>query len=294
MKLKAFTPFVVGLAALAGAVLRGLNLLHGYEQGTCLPVHGDPGETGLIVLTAAAALFLLFAAVKFRKNRGMAFETAFSGGDTIFKMLSVIAGLVMLAAGAFGLYLTVSGNTVPAADPEAIVMVQPSPLSNLPMIPLWILAMLTGGCFIGIAAALSRKTITESTAALTIVPMFWACFDLIITFKDNGASPFVGLYGFELLAAIFLTYAFYSLAGFLYSTASPSRFVFSAGLAAILCVACVGGAGIALAAGTSAVTFTMTTLLRYACFLASGVWMFTLLVLLARSTAGETVPAEET
>ncbi|MGM9612066.1 MAG: hypothetical protein ACI3XZ_01035 [Butyricicoccus sp.] len=294
MKLKAFTPFVVGLAALAGAVLRGLNLLHGYEQGTCLPMHGDPGETGLIVLTAAAALFLLFAAIQFRKNRGMAFETAFSGGDTIFKMLSVIAGLVMLAAGAFGLYLTVSGNTAPLAHPEAILMVQPSPLSNLPMIPLWILAMLTGGCFIGIATALSRKTITESTAALTIVPMFWACFDLIITFKDNGASPFVGLYGFELLAAIFLTYAFYSLAGFLYSTASPSRFVFSAGLAAILCTACVGGAIIALAAGATAVTFTMQTLLRYACFLASGVWMFTLLVLLARSTAGEAVPTEET
>ena len=294
MKLKAYTPAFVGLAALAGAALRGLNLLHGYEAGTRLPVHGDPAETGLMILTAAAVLFLLLAALKFRENRGLAFETAFSGGDTMFKMLSVIAGLVMIAAGAFGLYLTVSGGMTPAADPEAIMMVQPSPLANLPMIPLWILAMLTGGCFIGIATALSRKTITESTAALTIVPMFWACFDLIITFKDNGASPFVGLYGFELLAAIFLTYAFYSLAGFLYSTASPSRFVFSAGLAAILCVACVGGAAISLASGSPVIVFTTETLLRYACFLASGVWMFTLLVLLVRSAAGETVPTEET
>ena len=159
------------------------------------------------------------------------------------------------------------------------------------MIPLWILAILTGGCFIGIAAALRRKNITESTAALTIVPMFWACFDLIITFKDNGASPFVGLYGFELLAAILLTYAFYSLAGFLYSTASPARFVFSAGLAAILCVSCVGGAGISLASGAAAISFSAETLLRYACFLASGVWLFAMLVLLARSTAGEATHA---
>ena len=123
---------------------------------------------------------------------------------------------------------------------------------------------------------------------LTIFPMFWSCFDLIITFKDNGASPFVGLYGFELLAAILLTYAFYTLAGFLYSTANPARFVFSAGLAVILCIACVGGAGISLASGAAAVTFSPETLLRYVCFLASGVWMFALLVLLTRNTAKDT------
>lgn len=159
------------------------------------------------------------------------------------------------------------------------------------MIPLWILSILTGGCFIGIAAALRRKTITESTAALTIVPMFWACFDLIITFKDNGASPFVGLYGFELLAAILLTYAFYSLAGFLYSTGQarpalsfppacrhPVRF---------LC----GRRGNFAGVGAAAISFSAETLLRYACFFASGVWLFAMLVLLARSTAGEATHA---
>ena len=291
MKLKASIPVLVGVAALAGAALRGWNLMNGYEAGTHLPVRGDPAETGLIALSAVMAAVLLAAAFGYRKNRGIPFETAFAGSGTPFQALSAAAGLMMMAAGAAGLYVTVSGGPAPAGGPETLIFTQTSPLANLPMIPLWILAILTGGCFIGIAAALRRKNITESTAALTIVPMFWACFDLIITFKDNGASPFVGLYGFELLAAILLTYAFYSLAGFLYSTASPARFVFSAGLAAILCVSCVGGAGISLASGAAAISFSAETLLRYACFLASGVWLFAMLVLLARSTAGEATHA---
>ena len=287
MKLKALTPALVGAAALIGAVLRGLNLISGYEAGTGLPVPGDPAETGLIALSAVMAVALLLIAHTYRKNRGIQFEAAFAGSSTLFKMISVIAGLVMMAAGALGLYQTVSGGA-PASDPEMMLTAPVSPLATLPMILLWILAILTGGCLIGLASALSRKSISASNAMLTILPMFWACFDLIITFKDNGASPFVGLYAFELLAAILLTYAFYTLAGFLYSVANPARFVFSAGLSVILCIACVGGAGISLASGAAAVTFSPETLLRYVCFLASGVWMFALLVLLTRNTAKDT------
>lgn len=287
MKLKVLTPALVGAAALIGAVLRGANLIYGYEAGTRLPIPGDPAETGLIALSALMAVLLFLVARMYHKNRGIQFETAFAGSGTLFKMVSVIAGLTMIAAGAAGLYLTVS-SSAPAPDPEMMMTTPVSPLADLPMIGLWIFAMLTGGCFIGIASALSRKTISASNAMLTILPMFWACFDLIITFKDNGASPFVGLYGFELLAAILLTYAFYALAGFLYSTASPARFAFSAGLAIILCTACVGGAVISLISGAAVVTFPAVTLLRYACFLASGAWLFSLLVLLTRSTAKDT------
>lgn len=271
MKIKAYTPFFVGLAAIAGAVLRGLNLIHGYEVGTRLPARGDIPGTALVVLSIAAAVLLMGAAAVYHENRGIVFEDAFWGAGTLFKMVSVIAGLAMLLCGAAGLYLAVTDSEIPIA-------------ANLTAIPLWLLAMLTGGCFIGAAAALSRRAITAATATLLIIPMFWACFDLIITFKDNGASPFIGLYGFELLAAIALTYAFYSLAGFLYSTSSPSRFVVSAGLAIIWCVAVAVGAGISIAAGAQAIIFPPQTLLRYACFLASGLWLFALMVLLARGT----------
>lgn len=271
MKIKAYTPVLVGLAAIAGAVLRGLNLIYGYEVGTRLPARGDIPGIALIVLSIVSAILLIGAAAFFHENRGIVFEDAFWGAGTLFKMVSVIAGLAMLVCGAAGLYLAVTDSEVPITG-------------NITALPLWLLAMLTGGCFIGAASALSRRAITAATATLLIVPMFWACFDLITTFKDNGASPFIGLYGFELLAAIALTYAFYSLAGFLYSTSSPSRFVISAGLAIIWCIAVAAGAGISIAAGAQAIVFPPQTLLRYACFFASGLWLFALMVLLARGT----------
>ena len=270
MKYKTCLPILAAAAALAGAVFRGLNLIYGYEAGTCLPRRGDRFEILLIALTVLAAAGMAALASGFRAARSLRFEAVFASRGGLFKMLSVAAGLVLILAGAAGLYVTAG---VPSA----------SPLSNLPMFALWLLAILSGGCLIGVAAALSREGFTESSAMLTIIPMFWACFDLIITFKDNSASPFVGLYGFELLAAIALTYAFYTLAGFLYSVPRPARFAFSAGMAFGLCVTCVGGAAISLLSGSGAVTFSTETLLRYACFLAAGVWLFALLVLLTRN-----------
>lgn len=276
MKKSLLAPVLVAVFAVLGAALRGLNLMYGYEAGTKLPVRGDMAETALIAVCVLAAAALAVLALSFRAQRGIQFEDAFGTDNTFFKMISVIAGLIMLAAGAFGLYLAVSENTG-------------APLfAKLSLFPLWLLAMLTGACLIGIATALSRRQMSQSTASLTIIPMFWACFDLIITFKDNGSSPFIGLYAFELLAAIALTYAFYALAGFLYSTASPSRFIFSAGAAVILCLTCVGGTLISMASGVSPIVPTMDALLRYACFLASGVWLFAMLALLAR-TAGKPV-----
>lgn len=116
MKLKASIPVLVGMAALAGAALRGWNLMNGYEAGTHLPVRGDPAETGLIALSAVMAAVLLAAAFGYRKNRGIPFETAFAGSGTPFQALSAVSGLVMMAAGAAGLYVTVSGGPAPAAD----------------------------------------------------------------------------------------------------------------------------------------------------------------------------------
>ena len=269
-------PVFVGAAAAGGILLRGLNLLHGYEGVTRLPVRGDGAALGLLVLSAAAAVLLVLLGRLFQKDKGISFEAAFAGGGTLFQTISVLCGLIMCAAGAAGLYGAAMGN--PGAPFSA----------SLPQLPQWLLAILTGTCLIGIAAALKRNNITEATASLTIIPMFWACFDMIVTYKSHDGSPAVGLYAFELLAAVFLCYAFYMLAGFLYSTGSPSRFVFSAGLAVFFSLSCVGGAAIALA-GQAAIAETailpLEILMRYACFLAAGVWLFSLLVLLGRNRA---------
>lgn len=272
MKIKALIPIAAAAAGLAGAALRGVSLITGYEAFTSLPLPDSAAQRGLIFLSVVAVAVLFAMSRVYKPQRGVPFERMFGGGGNAFKMISVLAGGVMIAASAYGLFLVL---TNPGME---------KPSAMLPMIPLWILAILTGGCFVGLAAALSGREITETTAAFTIVPMFWSCFDLIITFKDNGASPFVGLYAFELFAAIALTYAFYALAGFLYGPCSPSRFAFSAGAAVFFCLVCVGGEAVNLLGGGQAVTPSTQTLLRYVCFLTSSVW---LLALLARQSAAK-------
>ena len=62
----------------------------------------------LIAVCGLAALALVILAIAHRGLRGMPFEDAFGTDNTLFKMISVIAGLVMIAAGGFGLYLAVT------------------------------------------------------------------------------------------------------------------------------------------------------------------------------------------
>lgn len=276
-------PIVVVLFSIAGIIGRGMNLVLGYEAETALPIAHDRGEIGLIV---TCCLTLLAAVTLSRRNKrlqGKPFEDVFGTENVLFKTISVVAGLLMIAAGGYGLVLAVTGQGGKVSHAAAQIASSPSVFNQVALYPLWILAILTGGCMIGLATALSRRNITESTASMTIIPMFWACFDLIITFKDNGASPFLGLYAFELLAAVFLTYAFYALAGMLYANLSPSRFAGAGCLAVVLCMTCAGGFAASKVLGTSPVEFGMETVMRYVCFFAAGLWLLAMLVVLCSS-----------
>ena len=62
MKKTVFMPVFIAIFALTGAVLRGLNLMHGYEAATKLPVPGDKAEMALIAVCGLAALALVILA----------------------------------------------------------------------------------------------------------------------------------------------------------------------------------------------------------------------------------------
>ena len=280
MKLKRYIPVFAALAGVVGAMLRGLNLHSGYEDGTGLPIPGNAPQTALIVLSVVMVALFYVLGHGFCRQRGASFEDTFGCSSTAYKTIAVLCGLAMGAAGAGGLYLLVTGTgtmTQNALEPQSSVL-----STVLPLIPLWLLALLSMVAFILVASVQARGTMTESHAALTLVPMFWACFDLIITFKDNGASPFVSLYAFELFAAIALVFAFYSIAGFLYARSNPARFVFATSLGVFFSWTCVGGYLVYGLLGGGAVTLTIEAVLRYVCFGAASVYLLANLILATR------------
>lgn len=280
MKLKRYIPVFAVLAGIVGAVLRGLNLHGGYEEGTGLPIPGNAAQTALIVLSIVMVVLFYVLGHGFKGQRGASFEHTFGCSSTGYKTIAVLCGLAMGAAGAGGLYLLATGT---GTTMQTMLGPRPFVLATvLPLIPLWLLALLSMVAFILVASVQARGTMTESHAALTLVPMFWACFDLIITFKDNGASPFVSLYAFELFAAIALVFAFYSIAGFLYARSNPARFVCASALGVFFSWTCVGGYLVYGLLGGGAITLTAEAVLRYACFGAASVYLLANLILATR------------
>lgn len=278
MKLK-HIPLLAVVAGVLGAVLRGMNLNTGYEPGTCLPIPGNLPQTLLIALSVLAVVLFLLVGRMFRPARGALYLTTFGCQSSLYKTVAVVSGVAMGAAGVAGMYRVLTGATstfdaLGNANPFAVLV---------PLVPLWLLAILSTASFIVLASAQARGQLSEKRALLSIIPMFWACFDLIITFKDNGASPFVSLYAFELFAAIALVFAFYTLAGFFYAKSNPGRFVAFASLAVFFCLTCVGGYLVCALLGGSPVTLTAESVLRYVCFLGAAVYLLANLVLCTRS-----------
>lgn len=281
MKLKRYIPFLALAAGVLGAVLRGANLHTGYEAETCLPIPGNTPQTALVALSIAMVLLFFISSRLYKNQRGISFESAFSCDNTFYKMIAVLSGLAMSVAGVLGLYRLLTGQTS-----TVNALGESTPLISLaPLIPLWVLAIVTTASFIVLCKMQAGGAVTESRAIFSIIPMFWACFDLIITFKDNGASPFVSLYAFELFAAISLVFAFYFHAGFFYAKSSPARFMCTASLGVFFSFTCVGGYLVCALLGGSPVELTAEAVLRYICFAGASVYLLANLFIAGRKLA---------
>lgn len=292
MQLKKMLPWTTLVLGLLCGLLRGLDLARGYDQVTGLPT-GALWEPVLIVCLAAACvvLFLLARSYPGSSPKEKAFETYFTGAGDLYKTVSVLCAAVLALSGAAGLYFTLTGANTPKQSEVAVLAGTVNPLFDLiAQIPLWILAIVTAVVFIRMAGVAARGFISEEQAGLTIVPVFWSAFDLILTFKDNSGTPMLGHYVFELLAAGLLTLSFYYYAGFLFAKPHPARFAFCASMASCLALTSAVGVGVAVLLG---VDYLPGALLRQACFVAAAAWLLSQLVLMAKGRApSDAAPAQ--
>lgn len=265
----AIIPIIALIFGVAGGVLRGITLLNGYEPQTLLPIYNDKFQIILTILSViCAVLFLVLCKTKCQ-NLPKDFEKAFASSSSITKTVCVISAALMFIFGAVGFYTAVT-------SPNQNIY------TRISEFPLWILAVLSAVAIIIITSALSKQSISESNANLLLIPMFWAAFDLIVVFKQNASSPFLGYYSFELLPSIFLTLAFYSLAGFLYSKPKPRFMLFCSSLAIVFSYTCVLGIFITQIVNPSMWSFELSTICRCGCLLGAITWLLSLTTNLCR------------
>lgn len=262
-------PVVAIILGIAGGVLRGITLLNGYEPETLLPIYNDKFQIALITLSFIAFILFLILCKTKCSNLPSDFEKAFGSNSSITKTVCVISALLMAIFGAVGFYTAVT-------SPNQNIYTQISEF------PLWILAVFSAVAIIIITSALGKQSISESNANLLLVPMFWAAFDLIVIFKTNASSPFLGYYSFELFPSIFLTLAFYGFAGFLYSKPKPRFMLFCSSLAIVFSLTCIISTFIAQILAPSMWSFELSTICRCGCISGACIWLLSLTTNLCR------------
>lgn len=268
MNLIVLLPILAALLGVFGGVFRGLSLLNGYEPQTHLPIAGDNFQLMLIILSVVSVVIFVILCEKFKFDAEPQFEKAFISDSAGYKTLCVLSALITILCGAGGFYFALTNS-------------DKSFYSHITEFPLWILAVLTGVAIIGLIRA--KENITESSAYFTLIPMFWAAFDLIVIFKNNSSSPFVGHYSFELIPSVFLTLAFYAFASFLYSKPKPRFMLFASSLAIVFSLVCVIGTVMAHILNPSLWAFNMQTLMRTGCLLGTALYLFALDLNLCKS-----------
>ncbi len=268
MNLIVLLPILAALLGVFGGVFRGLSLLNGYEPQTHLPIAGDNFQLMLIILSVVSVIIFVILCARFKFDAEPQFEKAFISDSAGYKTLCVLSALITILCGAGGFYFALTNS-------------DKSFYSHITEFPLWILAVLTGVAIIGLIRA--KENINESSAYFTLIPMFWAAFDLIVIFKNNSSSPFVGYYSFELIPSVFLTLAFYAFASFLYSKPKPRFMLFASSIAIIFSLVCVIGTVMTHILNPTLWAFNMQTLMRTGCLLGTALYLFALDLNLCKS-----------
>lgn len=258
-------PILAVLIGVVNGIIRFISLIKGYEPETLLKIPNNIFSTIFITVFVISSVFFVVFLLKFKNSDEKSFEISFSPKNTYIKMINIISGFFLIIGGVCGIYFAINEQNI-------------SFFSKVPEFSLWILATLSGVAIIFITNILNKNELTSSNANFILIPMFWTILDLVVIFKSNAASPFIDIYSYKLLPAIFLTMSFFSLAEFLYSKPRPKRFVIFSCLAVFLCTLQVTSAVLSSIFAPSMWQLTAKDIARYICISGGAFWAFSLLI----------------
>ena len=204
-------PIFALLAGAAGCYLRFTELINVFDIITGLPEKWHKITLSLIAL---AAFFLLICLVfsarvgaKYASPKG--FENAYGTESLAYPFVFTLFGLLWLGATIKHFMEANSSNSLTASDMYFVV------LSGLAALAALLFA-------IEIYQDPKRRT----ALVLSVIPILFMCFWLILLYKQNATNPILLSYCYYCLAIIATTLSFYYTAGFVFNKASPGRAIF--------------------------------------------------------------------
>ena len=196
-----FMPLLALLAGAVGYFLRHMELRYVFDEHTGLPLRGSSITIALIVLSALFfVIIVLFSAkVKAVFLSPDGFENAFGASFLAYPVIFLIAGLSWF--GATIKYFFEFRIQVTSANAELYFLL----LSALSSISIIIFAI-----------EVYQNPRRRSKLALSVVPVLFMCFWLIMLYRRNAANPILLNYCYSCLAIMAGTLGFYFPAGFVY------------------------------------------------------------------------------
>lgn len=248
------------------AILRAVEIVYGYETSTGLPVQLFPARIAIWVI-ALIVCGLAFALSSPFKGDTRSYEEMFGKPSILRKTTAVIAGFMMILGGLCGFYCTMSQELMYNPITGAFEIA-----TALPLLGLWTLALLSGGGFIVLVRARGQQ-IDKNSAIFTLFPLYWAAFDLIVTYKEASISPFVSRYALDLAVAGCLMIAFYLHAGILYGKPHLRASAIFSALAIFFSVTSLGEAVASLYNPMLYTAASADGICRILCFGAAALWL---------------------
>lgn len=211
---------VVALAGGAGGfLLRRLQLAHGFEAGTGLPVQGDLFSALLLALTLLmTAAFLLLCRGDHRVFRG--YDEAFASSSRVVYLGNNVTAALLVLAAAWRMQKLLFQDW-PATSYEA-ANAQMMSMSPLPiLLSGLVVPLLSAALCVGAAIALFllarnnyRGEGRGNRTVAAVIPAYGSCLWLIETYRECSDNPILADYAYQLLAIVAITTALYFTAAF--------------------------------------------------------------------------------
>ncbi|HJA49658.1 MAG TPA: hypothetical protein H9790_10140 [Candidatus Agathobaculum intestinipullorum] len=274
------TKILPGLAVslcVPGIVVRAMHMLNGFDLATGLPAVGDAWVWYFAAYLLVAAVVYAVLAWPLRDRHAQPFEQLLGTQNTMFRMLAVVAGLLLAAGGAAYLYLTLTTVEQDAAGWAKVLELVYA-----------VVTVLCGACAVGLAKAQGGE-ITETTANLTLVPLIWSCLHLLVNYRMTCVDPKLASFSFGLVADMMLVLACYHLARLLYGKPRPAMLGFCGACAITMAGSDLGGYGLARLMGVTVPVWSDKMVLRGALSVAACVLVAAELFVLCREKQTETM-----
>lgn len=213
-------PALAALGGVAGCFLRRWQLSSAYLPEAGLFVHGAPATAVLLGFTAM--LTFIFLLLSLKKREGLDdFLPAFASPETGQMAILAAAGLLMFAAGGFGMQDGFRAFRLWRAAPELYQLSLPASL-----LLAGALLVLAGFAVLSMGRMAYRGALNRAGCLLSSIPALAGLVWLFATHLKHGTEPVLMKYAPTLFAVLLFTLAHYYVAGFFYGKPRPRRAMF--------------------------------------------------------------------